>query len=219
MNNNRISTPWSLLAVLACLIVSSSRAAVSIDISVGKLYDASGNYAPKGALLILAADTGRDGFDLPTPGSFLGNDAELARWDVDFEITDPEPSPGTSTTSVSISLAAVPNLDVGDPLKIYWYPTLTTAATAPGAGTQYGAYRTDVDPDGSTAVKIAYILPEERQSPWNLDMLTFAGGGTLSEETGKASLSVVPEPSTYAMAAGIGCLAFGMAVRRLRQKA
>ena len=195
---------------------------VLINIDTGTLYYPSTSAtAPDSTLLILAADTANDGFQGPTPSAFVtGDDVELGRWTLRTSLLD---NPGFGSFGLQLTTAALsafPGLTFGDPLRLYWYPTLTQASTSPTfptAGTPYGTYRDDTDPDAA-GPKIAYLFPGDNGNTYTLELLTLAEGGSLSEATGVANLTVVPEPSTYALVAGIGCLAFGAIARRSRSK-
>jgi len=206
-------------AALACLgfLPSTIYADITLNVDAGILRNANGSAtAPNGTLMILAVDTQNNGFQGPTQSQFVVNpdDVELYRWSLDstgFQPGYTQPVPLTLTTA---QIAAIPNLTSGDPLRLYWYPTLTTAASAPGAETPYGTYSNPSSVNGS----IAWAFPSD-PGTYTLNLLTTEASGSspIPNSAGYADQLVVPEPATYALFAGIGCLAFGAYARRFRK--
>ena len=76
--------------------------------------------------------------------AFVTNDDIIvARFDLSSTAT-----PGQINTIIS-GIALSGNWNASDALAIYWYPTLGTNATVPGAGTSYGFYRDPVANGGT----------------------------------------------------------------------
>lgn len=167
---------------------------------------------PVGGLVILVADTGDNGFLLPAPGAFVsGDDVELAR----VAVGDGGYPAGqflVSLTSLALGDKGNGNIwKVGDPLQMYWYPDLTTAASAPGAGAAYGAFRTDT----VFFYSDAWVTPSD-PSTVALQFVNVTRGGSSPDSFGVANLTVVPEPVNCALAAFGGIVLLAGVVRRCR---
>lgn len=201
-----------LLAV--CSLPLASHASVTFNINYAEyLKDASGTPIPENTGLILLV-AGTDGnIDMPTPSSFFpGGNLELGRWD----ITDAGPSdnfPGfLSEVTQPIELGG--GLDPGDPVGLFWFPTLSLSATEPGDNTPYGFY---TDLDGGLDGSGPWTVPADgaqRTLAFRTSDSPF--GGSSDPGAGYASnLTAVPEPQTYAMIAAASLAGFA-AFRRCR---
>ena len=133
--------------------VKAFGATVTINLEANLLKKASGDAMLTTGLVILVANTNGTSFSQPTAGAFVsGGNTIVATWDL---------SKGWDTAGV---LGAVANfglsdgLAAGNPLQLYWFPTLTIDSTAPGAGTPYGLY---TDPVGITDSEGG-----EQSAPW-----------------------------------------------------
>jgi hypothetical protein len=131
------------LSACALLLQTEARAYVTIDITAAMLTDSSGNPMPVPRLVILVASTNDSHFSAPTATSFVsGDDIIVKKWDLSAEDT----AGVLFDTTGPLSLTG--NWGVGDPLAIYWFPTLTIDATEPGTAAPYGFYR-DSTPNGA----------------------------------------------------------------------
>ncbi len=105
---------------------------------------------------------------------------------------------GTGDANPDLVSAMFPNLSTGDQLAVVWFPTLSFSSDfSLTNGTSYGLFTVNSSTD------------------WQVP----AGGGAISPVVpigSMASLTAIPEPSTYAMLAGLATL--GFAVGRRRQK-
>jgi len=210
---------WCLIACALLPITGVAQVTVTFDIGAELLKDAAGNPMGRDGLVILAGSTSPNGFVAPTATQFFPNadDFELARWDLH--------NPGLEQDGV---LFRFQNVNVTadftpgtSPLQLYWFPGLTTAASAPGAGTQYGVFTDNIGHNGSDA----WSMPGKSGGTEGTRTLRFAtkdattlfspGEGFFDPSAGNASLTVVPEPSFYACALGVGCLGWAVA-RRFR---
>lgn len=168
---------------------------------------------PDGGLLLLVASTTDTTFTTPTATSFTPgtDDIVVAK----FALNSTTVGVGGDTNQ-QITYTYSGNFNVGDPLELFWYPTLTTSATTPGNNTSFGMFRTDQvqSADGSD---IAWIAPANG-GPYNLFFLTTSQGGSNPDAFGIANLTVnpVPEPSIYAvLGLGLGGLTFAAMRRRV----
>jgi hypothetical protein len=184
------------LTLVACS--ASSFATITINLGGAYIYLADGvTRAPEGSLVQLIASTNDNIFTAPSPTSFTGgssDDVILASFAVNLE-------PGAFLENIVFSLGGT--LGAGDQLLLRWYPQLTTSASAPGGGSQYGEFRTDLVENSSTT---NWLVPADGQTH-DLNFQTMSFGGSRPDVEGAANFVVVPEPSTYAlMAVGLGAV-------------
>lgn len=197
-----------IVAVLCCLSIHA-RATVNITITAADLQTSSGALMPTNGLVMLVASTTNSTFTGPLSTAFATNDdIVLKKWDLSASGT-----PGV-LTDVTGPLTLSGDWNAGDPLQLYWYPTLTLAATSPGSGTSYGQYTDAVGIDGSDP----WITPSDG-STIGLIFLTADEAGSNPQTAGRASFTTesdIPEPSAC-MLIGLG-LAGWLASRRRRIK-
>jgi len=170
------------LVLLGALMLfeSVANATVTINLSAGVLRDSAGNMMPLSGLVILVASTLDTQFGGPTATSFVsGDDIELAR----FDLSAPG-NPGDLTAAAN-NLALAGSWNVGDPLAMFWFPTLTTNALVPGGGISYGFYR---DTNTTTALDGSelWVTPGDG-STIGLAFLTTEDGGSNPASAGVAS--------------------------------
>jgi hypothetical protein len=193
--------------------LSQVHASVTLDLLAGQLLTSSSAAIPNGALIQLIAST--DGtFGTPSATSFTGSDADDVVIATISENSSTFESGGFSQT-LHITLTGNGTApDVGSLLELRWWPTLTTSSSAPGAGTQYGQFRTAAVENGSN---IAWVMPADGSSD-SLNFETQQVGGTEPNSAGIANMTVaaVPEPSTIACMLGAGALGATMIRRRRR---
>lgn len=132
------------LIFAALALASWTSHALTIQVDADLLKDSSGNAMPTNGLVILVASTTDSTFNGPTAGSFVTGD-DIVLWKFNL---DSSGAPGV-LIDVAPSLTLTGNWTVGDPLAIYWFPTLTTNSSAPTAGTPYGMFTTTNATDGS----------------------------------------------------------------------
>lgn len=184
-------TIWVLLATLG-MFHTSAFAAVTMNVSAGELRTAGGAQPmPTSGLVILVASTNGTQFGTPTAASFVsGGNIEVARWDLSAYGPG-----GLIDTTGPINLAN--GLASGQAVAIYWFPTLTKGAVAPGGGTPYGFYRDPVANGPGTPgtdFSAAWYIPSDGFTV-SLLMLTTAIGGSLDNTNGWASRTVVSGPN------------------------
>jgi hypothetical protein len=174
----------TILLALILQFQLTLRATVSINLSAGTLADDHGVPMPLSGLVILVASTSDANFIPPTPTSFVsGDDIELARWDLsNFQ------TPGAIIDGIN-GLILSGTWGAGDPLAIYWFPSLTTGAAVPGNGTHYGFYHGGNGSDGSEP----WFTPGDGGSI-SLLFLTQDQGGSNPDAAGYASFIVSSPP-------------------------
>jgi hypothetical protein len=132
--------------------------------------------------LVLIANTNTAPFGGPTATSFIsGHDIEVAR----FDLSAGEGVGDFNATTGSRNL--VGNWKAGNPLAIYWFPTLTYSSPVPGAGTTYGFYTDPTGIDGSAP----WVTPADG-STVGLLFLTSDVDGSNPTDAGLASFHITP---------------------------
>jgi len=190
---------------------------VDFSMEAEVLKTSGGAPMPTSGLAILVASTLDASFGGPTDISFASgsDDIELKRWDLSAGFN----TPGVlAATSGSLLLSG--NWDATDPVQLYWFPTLTLASSAPGAGTSYGQYRDAVggfQPGGQI-----WTTPSAGNTRFlkffTSDATVLSAGGNSPASAGNASLTTVPEPSEYAMVFGMFCFAGALIRRSLKAR-
>lgn len=189
----------------ACLIVSQAKAdTFAINFGLGFLRDHNSALVPDGSIAIVVADTsglGLAAFNSLSPaspltaGSFIGGDLILNSqpFSVPFSILAAYMN-GTVYQNLASPLAS------GQQVFVLWFPTLTSAATTLGIGTQFEV----IGGNGASANSIA-----EGGNAWTIP----AGGSTVTMYADEpanfgytpvtdltASFPLpIPEPSTIAL--------------------
>lgn len=207
---------FALLAFFVLYLSPSAKAGtILFDLAADILKDSAGNPMVPSGLVILVADTNQNGFATLAEGSSLalngflngGDDRILGRYDLTKNLT-----PGYLGENPEITYGA--GFDVGDPLALLWFPTLTIASNSVAGGTEFGFFSGPAL-DGSNA----WVTPAEATSGHKLffytsDATNF-GAGSHAASLGNASLTVaaIPEPSR-ALLGMIGLTALGLRRRR-----
>ncbi|MDQ8185917.1 fibronectin type III domain-containing protein [Pelagicoccus sp. SDUM812002] len=151
-------------------LASVGYGSISFNIAAGTLRDQSGTAIDSG-LVILAIDTDRDGFSLPDATNFLtGDDMEVARWD----FSEGGGLDGEFLASKVIADYDEVNWEEGDPLALFWYPSLDKTATQPGAGAKFGVF---ADPSNESTGD-TWTMPADNEHLYSLQF--FAEGSLLS---------------------------------------
>lgn len=133
---------------------------------------------PLGGQVLLVASTTDGVFGGPTATSFVtGDDVSLFQGSLDSGFGE-----GVFQRLVNFSLSSFPGLDPGDPMQLFWFPTLTASSTSPGEGTTYGFYRHDTGLDGSAP----WVIPSDG-SLVDLKFFTMSQGGSNPDAFGNAS--------------------------------
>lgn len=183
---------------LFTLTLSSALAEFTIFFEGGALFkDFDFNPVDDGSLVIAVTTT--SSFSGPISGSFIsGDETLLGSWSTSSSVLG---EPGGFEVALP-GLELTTGITTGSPIAILWFPTLTSLASTPVVGTQYGSY-TDlswtVPSDGDTV-----FYGVESQSI----------GGGVSNSLLVANLNVIPEPSSYAVL--IGFLSTFFLARRRR---
>ena len=206
---------------------------VSFDLQVDLLQTATAGVAlPLTGLVLLAADTGNNGFGPVTVtsiGSGTGNvfssgltlngaaGDDLILWRSDL-------SGGFNLAGLLLAAPSLTRGTYGDvtwgtgaPLALLWFPNLTIDSTNTVAGTPYGLV------SGGSALGQPWVTPGD-VSAYQLYFITTNDTNTTGlDGTSLPSLlvashtvSAIPEPATTAALVGLGVLGFAMHRRRRR---
>lgn len=205
----RLLCAVTLVAAL-CL---QARATVTLSITAADLLTSNQELAPVGSLVLLVASTTDVSFGPPRADYFVsGDDIVLRAWALQV--------PGQfSGLAANIPIFTDPNLlSPGDPLQLYWFPTLTLANYNSGFGpgeVEYGVYRHNAGLDGGSP----WTIPADG-STVSLVFLTQSVNGSNPNDAGLANLTVAPVPEASNVIFGglaVGLVAFRL-VPRLRRK-
>ena len=176
---------------LTLLLTSRAFATVTLITTASNLKTATNSPMPVTGLVLLVASTTDNVFAPPSPNTFVtGDDIIVGRWDL--SALD---EPGLLLDLTTIALSG--DWNAGDPLKLYWFPTLTLATLIPGAeGVPYGAYRADLTPDDGDP----WITPADGAT---IDLVFLTAdspvGGSTPSAAGDASLIVKKAPATVTL--------------------
>ena len=185
-----------------CLCSVQVQASVSFNVSAERLQDPSGIDMAVTGILVLVADSNGDGFGGPSSSAFVtGDDYEVKKWDI---ATDGGNTPGVfhgTTGSVPFFGA----WGEGDPLAIYWFPTLNVSSEAPGEAIPYGMFT-----GGSLDGTDPWTTPADGTSGHQLIFLTtdadtlLPSGGSSNSASGLASnVTSGATPTTPSSLAGV----------------
>lgn len=189
---------------LICALISSASlsvaASVTLNFEGGLLYGADTS-APlaDGALVYAVAVSPGASLSGPIDGAFVSAaDVFLGQWGVNSAVA------GLGSFSESLSnLEIAGDLSAGMGVWLVWFPDLQVSGGSPSLGLSYGVYH------GSS-----WLIPESGTAGFYLE--TEAIGGSLADAGFVANrvVSAVPEPSAFAVLAGLGALGFTTLRRR-----
>ncbi len=218
--------------------VAATHATVTLQLAGGYLKDQSTTNVPYGSgTLLLVASTGDTSFTAPSTASTLTVGSAISPGSDDVVLFKSTISGDGNQNGVqnagevrqlsgalTLGTAASGTVAAGDPIIMYWFPTVSSTATSLASGTDYGVYRSTVA-NGSTDADTssAWYIPANGSSAYNLLFLTSDAGSAINTSTsgiafGQAVDTVVPEPSTT-----VGSLLFlvagtGIYLRRMRSE-
>jgi hypothetical protein len=200
-----------LLAVLTWGAVASRAQTVTINFGAKSLFNSAGSLLPDGTLFILVADTLGNGFGTAQAGSlaignFISGDDQIIGHGF-TEISSGSAIGSGSATNVPLGTGAYSQFTTGDSLAVMWFPGLTTSSFSLTSGASYGYFRTNSPSSGA-----AWTVPSAGQSVSIEELNLLNDTGAMS---GRALLTAIPEPSTYAAICGLAMLGFA-AFRRAR---
>jgi len=162
--------------------------AVTITLDAEVLKNADGSAMPTSGLVILVASTNGVTFGGPTTNSLIsGADLELFRWDLSAFASN------GVLSGITADLPLTGTWQSGDPLQLYWFPTLTISSTNHGGLTPYGQYRSAVGSDGSDP----WVTPALNSATISLkfysaDAVFLNAGGSNPADAGRANLKTPP---------------------------
>lgn len=190
-----------LLSALALAPASVHSQVITLNIDAERLDDQNGNPMPATGLVVAVADRNEDDYGPVTTDWFAsGDDFVFGSWQIQNSLGNGVFESGT------FSVTLENGLDAGDPFKLMWFPTLTTTNVASiPLGTPYGEYKNDPTWVFHSVGLASFAFVTEDAD----------GGGTVGV-SGDATLTVVPEPSTYAAVFGLACLGWAVAKRRIK---
>lgn len=170
----------------ALLLASWCQASVTFNVTADKLKTAGSQAMPTTGLVVIVVSTGDNQVGEPTESAFVSGD-DLVVFFGNLVINQ---TPGVFADTFQI-LGFSNGINPGDPVALFWYPTLTVNANAPGTGVPYGRYSpSNGSEQGSSS---PWVVPGDG-AVVNLEMittdaLTFVGGGPIPSSAGLASLT------------------------------
>jgi hypothetical protein len=186
---------------LLLLSIAGAQATITINLGAANLYNANGSQLMQPGMLVqLIASTTDTTFNAPTSGSFTGGSSD----DVVLASFTVNQGAGIVGQALVIDFANFANLNLADPFMIRWFPTLsgpTPPGGSPAAGTPFGQFRTDLV-EANNFSNYNWTIPADG-STIDLNFLTQGQNpaSTHPESEGFANLTVIPEPSTFALLA------------------
>ncbi len=207
----------SSLIIAQALLVGASFGAVSLYVGGGVLKNSDGTTpSPDTTLVVVVADTAGDGFDVPTPGDFLGGSDD----DIVIDVVSLS-APGFLGTTLasrafgddgvarSGSFTSSGGWGTGDQVGIYWFPSLvigsfdggaSTASANVAAGLQYGFFTDGSWTTPSDGVTAAFdnggFLVFDPASSVDVSNFPLSNGVSVANTTLVANLTVIPEPTS-----------------------
>lgn len=156
-------------------------ASVTLNVSAATLQDANGQAMPTSGRVLLVVSTNDATIAEPTAQSFVSGDDQI----IFSGNLSSSGFAGVFSSSVQV-LDLSGGVSPGDPIALFWFPTLDANASSPGAGTPYGRYApsSGEEQDGSAP----WVLPGDG-SLVSLNMVTQSQGGSLPNSAGLASLT------------------------------
>jgi hypothetical protein len=193
----------ALVALLGFAILAHGQ--TTFNIAFGVLTNADDSTpAAQGSLVQFIAAPTVGGLVAPTPTAFVSG-TELLLSTISLDDTTNGNIPGSMFTSVTVT---VPQ---NYALMLQWFPTLSSAASAPGGSTPYGQY--------SLINDASWVAPTPGSTiSLNLLTTTVFGPNSTPDSAGYANLTTapIPEPATYAALFGVMALGFAAYRRRLQ---
>jgi|GEM_PF-4378446 len=215
-----------ILALLFVALATPAFADFTVNLDAGRLRLSLGSSMPLNSVLVLVA-AGPDGVFSNTLGAgqfASGDDILLSILSVPNSAGAFNISGGTDETlnTLTISTTSLPPLTLGNLLALRWFPQITKAqflgGTTPVAGNNFGTYNPLFWGNGSNNPDLgdAWAVPSPG-STISLNFFTILsdGGGSQPDSRGYAQFTVVPEPTSFALA---GVALLGAAAFRFRKR-
>jgi hypothetical protein len=224
---NLRSLQFSLVLLSAALAAGVAHAQqVDLQLAAGQLLDQPGTALADNSLVLLVVDTGSSsgspdlsfssslnvGSSL-TAGSFLNNSYEIIGTSVTETDGGTMGTVSLDTGAITLNSGPYASVSAGQSVAVIWFSDLNGSSTTLTAGAHYGVYTTGSPADGSDSWTV--LLPTQQNGNGLLFLTTSYAGGSNDPSLAVASdMSAVPEPSTWALLAGVAALGFAVIQRR-----
>jgi hypothetical protein len=214
-----MKNPLLALALTASTLTTAN--AVTFNIGLDGVRDADGNFVSGNTLALIVVDTGNDGFSSTFSGSgvagqFLADGSnDYIAWRGDFSASGAD---GVFFDTVVFNISAP--IANAQNFALYWLPGLTTG-DALSVVSSHGFYSSanSTQFDSSSAWNVG----SNNGAQYNLNAFTVNNTGNLTsnpdlsglDDSALTATNAIPEPSTFAMLAGLGVL--GCAILRRKR--
>jgi len=209
----------SLLSLISFSTGLSHAAVTIIGGSIGPILDQTGSPVQLGAVGVLVADFSNDGVLNPfgttlNVNSFVGNGTDDRILGV-FSALDLSGAGDIGYDFSGVSWEYGGAFGAGDRLHFLWFPSVTTFGSIVSGGLAYGSFTSDLVDVSATNNWIA--APDGQ----NVSVVAFGasigGSPSFPSSAFTATLTAIPEPSSFAALAGLAVL--GMVATRRRRSA
>lgn len=160
------------ICVGSLALASVGYGSISFNIAAGVLRDENGSAINEGLVVLVASTDGPGStFALPTASQFVqGDDVVVAKWN----FSEGGGLDGEFLAPLVIGDYSVGGWSEGDPLALFWYPTLNKDSIAPGTA-KFGVFTDPIDE--STGDR--WAMPADNTHLYSLQF--FAEGSVLSQ--------------------------------------
>jgi len=194
--------PSLLVPIVALLLPLSSWASVTISLQTGVMRQSNSSPVPLDSLGVLVADTLNNGFS--NGGSLGGSSLSVgqALGQSDNLILDifhaADIGSGVIGFHDTFTYTYSGDFAPGDPLALYWFPSITLPGTVIANGESYGFYRNSAN-DPNSGSDIGFVAPADGFA-YNLFAFDSATvPGALATPNDFTATLTVPEPSPLAL--------------------
>lgn len=200
-----------------------SHATVTIQFQAGNFTDRLGNSLADGALGALVVDTSGAGFaglvdgssDLIGSNLLVGESLGAANVVIIGLLSSSDIGTGAGAFADTFSVSYTGGISQGDNFGLYWFPSISVVGTTVGNSVDYGFYRSDTV-DSNAGADIAFVAPVDgfSYSLFTFDDSIDGSAPTALSFQAEFTTTAVPEPSAFALLAGV----FGLVMVASRRR-
>ncbi|WOO40722.1 hypothetical protein [Rubellicoccus peritrichatus] len=170
-----------------CITALSASASVTLSFTADQLKTANGAAMPVSGLVMVVVSTSDATVSNPTADAFVSGDDQV------IFLSDLSTNQVAGVFAQTISITDLSGaISTGDPIALFWFPTLSQGADSPGTGATYGRY--DVAVGQETDGSAPWVVPSDGASVslsfLTTDALTVPSGGSNPASAGLAPFTV-----------------------------